>query len=239
MLRTPTAPTQPTTPTSGIGERVAQPWRRSRRVDDLGVLVDEHERLEVVAVGDRVHDQVVAAEDRARRRRWARTSESGSAARRIPRLRARAGTCPGSVIEQPKTIIAAPASGAAMRRSPSGGLGRLGSTALAQRPPQLALELELLAPSARAGSRRRADGARGATRRRRVERRRSAARARAASARRSQSTCSSGSVMPCSARNSSTARRQPVERAVVVDHQVAAGARGPGRGSRARARVGS
>ena len=50
MLRTPTAPTQPTTPDVRVGERLARP-RAEVGVDDLRVLVDEHERLEVVACG--------------------------------------------------------------------------------------------------------------------------------------------------------------------------------------------
>ena len=49
MLRTPTAPTQPTTPTSGSAS--ASPDDRAEvRIDDLRVLVDEHQRLEVLPV---------------------------------------------------------------------------------------------------------------------------------------------------------------------------------------------
>ena len=46
--RTPTAPTQPTRPTSGSAS-APRTTRADVGVDELGVLVDEHERLEVVA----------------------------------------------------------------------------------------------------------------------------------------------------------------------------------------------
>ena len=59
MLRTPIAPTQPTTPTSG-SLSACRSLAHEAGIDDLGVLVDEHERLEVVALGERVEHEVVA-----------------------------------------------------------------------------------------------------------------------------------------------------------------------------------
>ena len=64
MLRTSTAPAQPTIATSGSAERGAH-LVDEIGVLDLGVLVDQDERLDVVAVLDLVDDQVVVAEDRA------------------------------------------------------------------------------------------------------------------------------------------------------------------------------
>ena len=81
MLRTPTAPAQPTIATSGSLERLPH-LRGEVGVDDLGVLVDEDQRLEVVAVR-LVEQQVVVAEQEPTARR-AMISESGSAASSIP-----------------------------------------------------------------------------------------------------------------------------------------------------------
>ena len=47
----------------GIGERLPQPGTEIR-IDDLGILMEQDERLEVIAVGDLVQDDVVVAEDR-------------------------------------------------------------------------------------------------------------------------------------------------------------------------------
>ena len=51
----------------GVAERVAD-LVAEVRVDDLGVLVDQHERLELVELRGLLEQRVVAAEDRADRR---------------------------------------------------------------------------------------------------------------------------------------------------------------------------
>jgi hypothetical protein len=48
-----------------IAERLAY-FRAELGIDDLGVLMDEDERLEIVTVHDAINDQVVVAEDRSR-----------------------------------------------------------------------------------------------------------------------------------------------------------------------------
>ncbi len=83
MLRTSIAPTQPTTPTSGSAS-ASRTRRAEVGIDDLGVLVDEHERLEVVAPGGLVEQRVVAREQIEPIEGMRETSESGSAARRMP-----------------------------------------------------------------------------------------------------------------------------------------------------------
>ena len=85
MLRTPSAPMQPGDGDLRVGERLAHLGAEAR-VDELGVLVDEHERLEVLERGRLVEDQVVGAEDRARGAVGEHGRAPGSATASIPGL---------------------------------------------------------------------------------------------------------------------------------------------------------
>ena len=219
MLRTPIAPTQPTTPTSG-SRSACRSLATEVGVGDLGVLVDEHERLEVVALGDRVEDEVVGAKQRARGG-VAHDLESGSAASADAALGAALvgvglGDRRGEDDHRRRPVRA----GAAARRAGRSAPPRRPGARAARRPRARA---RARAPSGRARRRRvrrawRGCGSVTRSRRHRYRLRRS----RAASARRSSRPPRSARRSPCSARNSSTARRQPVEGAVVVDDQVAA-----------------
>ena len=183
--------------------RVAQrgaDLRAEVAIDDLGVLVDEHERLEVVALGDRVEHQVVAAEIEPAAA-VGNTSESGSAASADPRL-ARSGRELGVGDGGAEDDHRARPS---RRRSQARGDLRFGGgDALAQRG-DLAVELEL-------AFRRHVRGARARSGARlRPGRRVVGADIGASASRRHlthvESTLSIGSAMPCSLRYSSTARR--------------------------------
>ena len=86
MLRTPVAPAQPATATSG-SRSAARTLRAEAGVVDLDVLVDEHERLEVVARA-RPRRAAGCSCGRSRRPRRTRTiAEPGSAARLMPGAR--------------------------------------------------------------------------------------------------------------------------------------------------------
>ena len=61
MLRTPIAPTQPDDADLGVGQGARGRSAQKSGVDDLGVLVDEHERLEILAAGELVEQRVVGA----------------------------------------------------------------------------------------------------------------------------------------------------------------------------------
>ena len=82
MLRTRLAPGAPRHADLGIGERGAN-LGAERGVDDLGVRVDQDQRLQLVAGRGCVENQVVAAAGGSTAAN-ANTSESGSDARRTP-----------------------------------------------------------------------------------------------------------------------------------------------------------
>ena len=195
----------------GVAERLAQ-LRAEAGVVDLGVLVQEDERLEVVALGDGVEEQVVGAEDRPRRgvrdhlgirlrgaadpgRRGALVDVAGSVielrehdhrARLLPRSHARGSRQVADARRSRSAVAAASASRAAASSSASASSRAVGTSGC----------------SGRAGARTvrgsgTADPCSGPAV---VERRHRAPVA---------STLTSGSSIPWARRNSSTARRQP------------------------------
>ena len=88
----------------GVAQRRAQ-LAAQVRVDDLGVLVHEHERLEVVARRGAVEQRVVAAEDRPDRRELVHLGVRARPPGGCPGRRS-AGRPSGLVMEAPKAIIA-------------------------------------------------------------------------------------------------------------------------------------
>ena len=104
MLRTPTAPTQPDEADVGIAQGVPDHRNRSGG-DDLGVLMDQHQRLEIVAPGEPVEQRVVGTKD-GPAAGVASITESASAARLMPGSAHRAYTS-GFVTEDANAIIVA------------------------------------------------------------------------------------------------------------------------------------
>ena len=101
----PVAPTHPTTATEG-SVKLPAAARRKLLVEQLRVLVHDHERLEVLQAGGAVQQQVVAGAtepDAA----CASTTESGSAARLIPGPAQLSPQMFGLIIEHPNAITAA------------------------------------------------------------------------------------------------------------------------------------